>query len=903
MSRQLGGSWRVALKLARRDVWRAKGRSALVVAMIGVPIMLIAAASILLRSTTDTDAADGLRTMGPTDAVVTVQGAPLAQTFDGGIQASVPGATLADPGDQDMTSQRVAALTGGAAIPVRHGTTLVKTDLGAIAVNVREFDLRDERTTGLGTVVDGRAPKSADEVAVSPNLVDDGFGPGQRIRFGVGDDHPEMRVVGVVRNPADLSSRQLVGIPGSILRGAGGSGDTTYLIDTHGRALAWPDVQQLNTHGLVVQSRAVLQDPPPDKMIPHLITDSYPSTPDATLVAFTILVAAAVLLEVVLLAGPAFAVGARRQSRQLALFVATGGTPKDVRRVVLAQAIVLGFGSAFLGILVAIGLVALTRPISSQLIGHDISSLRFSPLDLGALIVVGTLAALAAAYLPAHHASRQDTVVALAGRRGETRTRRGGPVLGLVLMAAGAFVVLALGRRPGGEWRVAVGTFVLVAGTIMVTPVLIGFLDRLGGRLPFSLRLATRDGARHQSRTVPAVAAIMGVVTGVTALAIGSSSDFEENRRGYEPRSAMGTMTIGLTPTATPRAADALADQVRAELPGRTALLLPSVTIYPTDPQALTAALVGPRCRAEDPYGCGVPLDTEDDESVIGYTTTVDGMMVADPDLVANVLGHPLTAEQRQVLSAGGVLVPSKAALYPDHTAQVATFRIRNGSDGSVTTRDVQRTRLPAAVLPATIRHSGDYTFLADLIATPQTARRLGLPTTVHSIVVPPGSPAVSADQEAQVKEIVQGLGYGSDIYVERGFVETYTIQFLGLAVLGGLLVLVGTATATALALNDARPDFATLAAVGATPRTRRRMAMAQAAVIGVLGALLGVVVGAVPGLAVTWPLTTGEGQQTPIIAVPWTLLGIVVVGVPVLAILGAGLFTRSNLPMVRRVE
>ncbi|GAA5010236.1 FtsX-like permease family protein [Actinopolymorpha pittospori] len=855
MSWRSGGSWRVALKLARRDVWRAKGRSALVVAMIGVPIMLIAAGSVLLRSTTDTNAADGLRTMGPTDAVVTVQGAPLAQTFDGALQASVPEAKLADPDDQDMTSQRVAALTGGTAIPVRHGTTLVKTDLGAIAVNVREFDLRDERTTGLGTVVDGRAPKSADEIAVSPNLVDDGFGPGQRIRFGAGD-HPEVWVVGVVRNPADLSSRQLVGIPGSILRGAGGSGDTTYLIDTHGRAITWPDVQQLNTHGLVVQSRAVLQDPPPHKMVPRLITDSYPSTPDATLVAFTVLVAAGVLLEVVLLAGPAFAVGARRQSRQLALFVATGGTPRDVRRVVLAQGIVLGFGSAFLGILLAIALVALTRPISSQLIGHDISSLRISPLDLGALLVVGSLAALAAAYIPARHASRQDTVVALAGR-----PRRGGPALGLVLMVVGAIVVLALGRQPGGEWRVAVGTFVLVAGTIMITPVLIGLLNRLGGRLPLSLRLATRDGARHQSRTVPAVAAIMGVVTGVTALAIGSSSDFEQNRRGYEPRTAMETMTIGLTPTATPRAADTLADQVRAELPGRTTLLLPSITIYPSDPQALTAALVGPKCPEEDPYGCGVPLDTEDGESIIGYTTTVDGMMVAGPDLVAKVLGHPLTAEQRQVLSAGGVLVPSKAALYPDHTAQVATFRIRNGSDGSVTTRDVERTQLPAAVLAATVRHSGTYTYLADLIATPQTARRLGLLTTVHSIVVPPGSPAVSKAQEAQVKEIVQGLGYGSDIYVERGFVQTYAIQFLALSILGGLLVLVGAATATALALNDARPDFATLAAVGATPRTRRRMAMAQAAVIGGLGALLGVVVGAVPGLAVTWPLTTGEGQ------------------------------------------
>ena len=48
------------------------------------------------------------------------------------------------------------------------------------------------------------------------------------------------------------------------------------------------------------------------------------------------LVVVMALLEVVLLAGPAFAVGARRQSRTLALMAASGGTPKQARRVILA---------------------------------------------------------------------------------------------------------------------------------------------------------------------------------------------------------------------------------------------------------------------------------------------------------------------------------------------------------------------------------------------------------------------------------------------------------------------------------------------------------------------------------------------------------------------------------------
>jgi len=44
------------------------------------------------------------------------------------------------------------------------------------------------------------------------------------------------------------------------------------------------------------------------------------------------------------------------------------------------------------------------------------------------------------------------------------------------------------------------------------------------------------------------------------------------------------------------------------------------------------------------------------------------------------------------------------------------------------------------------------------------------------------------------------------------------------------VLVLGGTLTATFLALSDARPDFATMGAIGATPRTRRLVAAAYAA-------------------------------------------------------------------------
>ena len=80
---------------------------------------------------------------------------------------------------------------------------------------------------------------------------------------------------------------------------------------------------------------------------------------------------------------------------------------------------------------------------------------------------------------------------------------------------------------------------------------------------------------------------------------------------------------------------------------------------------------------------------------------------------------------------------------------------------------------------------------------------------------------------------------------------------------------------------------------------------------IGLLGTALGVALGFVPGLAVTWPLTAHSyssyappvgGADGPVIAIPWTLLLVVALAVPLFAGLVTGLLTRSRLPMVRRL-
>ena len=102
----------------------------------------------------------------------------------------------------------------------------------------------------------------------------------------------------------------------------------------------------------------------------------------------------------------------------------------------------------------------------------------------------------------------------------------------------------------------------------------------------------------------------------------------------------------------------------------------------------------------------------------------------------------------------------------------------------------------------------------------------------------------------------------------------------------------------------------ATLAAVGASPRTRRAVAASYGLGLAVLGAALGRQDGFVPGIAVTYPLTGADWVQevdpslpTHFLDVPWLLIGSLVVALPLLTAVLVGATTRSRLPLVARLD
>jgi putative ABC transport system permease protein len=226
-----------------------------------------------------------------------------------------------------------------------------------------------------------------------------------------------------------------------------------------------------------------------------------------------------------------------------------------------------------------------------------------------------------------------------------------------------------------------------------------------------------------------------------------------------------------------------------------------------------------------------------------------------------------------------------------------STYDKRTGEDTGRT-----RTTAPAAFVTVPGAWMGP-----SAVVSPQVAQQLQVEPQTVSLAVT--GVEVTDQQEEAIDEGLTAIAGDVGLYVERGYQpdDATVIAQLVLIVLGAVLMLGGTLTATFLALSDARPDLATLSAVGASPSARRGVAAAYAVVVGVVGAVLGGAVGFIPGVAVTWPLTssqTSEGAPIgPFLDVPWLMVLALVAVLPAATALVVGLFARSRLPLVARLD
>ena len=876
--------WRLALRIARRDALRAPGRTLLVLAMVGLPVLAVVAADVLYR-TQDVTAAESLdQRLGAADA--RIEGELRTQIW----ADPVTGTPLLKEGrtaDPPWTAAEVSAElpAGSRVIEAVAGPTVYRTDVGYARVVGLADDLTDPLRAGAVELVEGALPTADGEVAVGRAVAARGVSVGDILELS--RENVPARVVGVVDSYVEIAPFVLVPPSGAALLEERRS--TFYAAVPGG--LDWPAVQELNRRGLVAVSREVAQDPPSAaEWAPPGMPGEWSAEGSSAGTAVLALVVATVVLEVVLLAGPAFAVGVRRQRRDLALLAASGGAPGDLRRIVLAAGAVLGGGAALLGAALGIGLARLAVPMVENRLAMTLGPFDVPWRDVAVTVAVGLVAGLGAALVPARQAARTDVVEALAGRRGQVRTSWRSPVLGLALVTAG-MVLVVLGAR-GNEFGVAGGAVLLVVGMVAACPWLVGLLAPLARRLPVPARLAVRDATRNRARTAPAVAAVMATVAGVTALAIGSTSDSAQSRRDYVPQGPLGSARI-YGPDLDAQGWTGIEAMLREEAPDRPIARISSVPFADSDQRSLGILSVG--CAGSLLDCRWFPGDGAD------LMTSWPDTVVVDAGTVAALDRKRVPAAAVQALADGRVVVFGEGAVDERGQVTVAGARYDRGGNEEL----VGTVVLPAVEVPLPRADGSEPVLLpAVTIIPPALADRLPFEVQTTELVTGGPDAPVTPELQERIQQVLTALSASGGISVERGWQDELAAPRYILYALSAALVLVATLTATGLALADARPDFATLAAVGAAPRTRRLMAMGSAAVVGGAGALTGVLVGLAPGIAVSWPLTAESygAPAEPVLVIPWMALAGVAVLVPLLAVLVTGIAVRSRLPMARRI-
>jgi len=878
----------VALRIARREARRAKGRTLLIILMIALPVAALAFAA----------ATYDMYKLTPTESLTRQMGAASAimnwETDDSILPITDDQMPPKNKPQPHTASSLLSHLPAGSRVsPYWSAGVSVTTATGIGNVGAYGIDTSDAMTDGMVKIDSGRALRADNEVLASPSAL---------ARLGAHVGGTITMAPNTYLEPGSFG-RQTYTVVGEaevggalnqylVFRPSQVTSQNSWLVKTPG-PVTKPISDALGSIGIQVTSRELELHPPVGD--PTYTTD--PTVAGFSLFGVGTIVAGLGLLEVVLLAGPAFAVGAKRRQRDLALVATTGGTPSTLRRIVLADGIVGGVAAAIVGTVTGLAVAFLGRPYLENHLEHArFGAYRVYPLALVAVIGLALVTGLLGALVPAVTAGRQDVVAALTGRRGIAKSRVVWLILGLAGIALGAVSAFAGASRHNPNivlFGLVVGEF----GIVLCTPTLIGFVAKFGRFLPVAPRIALRDTARRRAAAAPAISAVMAAVAGSVALTVylGASDN-----RGttFQPELPIGSMYITTDGTASHNAT--IKAVIDKDLPGASTVA--AVVVNRSDYWPAPVLPLAHSC----PFSDGATLSAADQAKALADPRCAPQYMDVAPSSYS-----PLVTVDPAVLTAalgmhGQQLVAARAALA---SGGAVVNDARFVADGKITLEvrqnDNDLPQLPATMtLPAVVIPSDIQT---TVVIAPDTAKALRLHTEPFGLFVTPLKMPTQA-QEDRVDADLNNLNLGLSAYVERGPETDPQIVAIVLAIAAGVIALGAAAIATGLASVDGRGDLRTLGAIGATPRVRRLLALSQSGVIAGLGSVLGAIAGFGAGAAVLFGLNRVYAGRWPApipypIEVPWLNLGISLVAVPLVAILGAGLLTRSRLPIERRAD
>lgn len=238
--------WMAALRIARREARRSKGRSALVVALIGLPVLAASFAAVSYDSFRLTPEQEVEHRLGAADAHLTwMWDGPVTQSADG-MGSSTDGERAGRAGPVTEADLRQVLPADARVVPLISGDLALRTATGVGVLAAEVADLTDPVHAGRLAITSGRADARDDEVAVTGRAA-------SRLGVSIGDgvqDADQRRgwtVTGLVEYSANFR-------PAVVFASGGAPADEPALSQPHswllvtGEPVTWDDVGQLN-HG------------------------------------------------------------------------------------------------------------------------------------------------------------------------------------------------------------------------------------------------------------------------------------------------------------------------------------------------------------------------------------------------------------------------------------------------------------------------------------------------------------------------------------------------------------------------------------------------------------------------------------------------------------------------------
>ncbi|MDQ0680028.1 putative ABC transport system permease protein [Arthrobacter pascens] len=941
-------SFRVAMRMARRDIRRHKGRSLLIILLIMLPVAAMTGAATLVQSMEETPAERVQYQLGNTQArfqslnavnSVMIQD-PVRETIVASNSQDIdPDFVAADP--KDVLPAGYTVLTE---LPIALTAKVGNAD---VSLEGKAVDALNPAFEGKFKLLDGRAPQSAAEALVSPGILDRfGMELGENLTTSAGT----FTAVGTLRDFGFSDRNEVLFLkPGQAQEVVAPipsyrEGDQAQYYLVGPEPVTWAQVREANTVGVAVLSRSVALNPPP--MDQRTIDGSPPAYQPAPPYAAYLtggFIGALALLEVGLLAGAAFSVGAKRQIRELALLAASGAEAPTVRAVVTAAGVWLGTiaiaAGAALGLAGAAGAVLWVRHLGSVRLAGFHPDILLTAIAM----LMGLGACVLAALAPARQVSKQAVLGALKSGRAPVATGKWPQRIGagmLLLSAVLLFSGNALSdvpddpdllndRMPLISSLVIAGAVLAVTGLVLVTGSVVALMTRRTGSLPLPLRMAARDSARNRSRTVPAVAAVLAAATLASAAMVLAASQEAGMRENHYWQALPNQASVPLTMQG-PLLADGTSPEPLAVDP----LKLTNALKNAVDTVSWTHVLESPgvaNCNMGPTADLSAPPVTPTSNCLL-YSLNVpagnecavtEGQRVKDPQdwrcqgsmrpnnsgsprsLVVGgeaeiraMLGTAPSEEAVEVLNNGGLVV-TNPVFVQDGMAVLEGADLRRSkvstSQAHAGYEVVTSTELPAIVVvpEVPVPYFG--------VISPAAAESAGIQVTESSLLVQFSSYPSAAERDLMAATVAGFFGsFPVGIYAEPGVDRDSSWVIWSIVGISALITLSAAGITTGLSLADSRSDHMTLAGVGAAPRLRKALAGAQALMTGGLGSILGCLAGVAPAIIIVHASGRATGVASDAV-VPWVQLLALLVVVPLTGAALAWMFTRARLPMSRR--